>query len=155
MADINFSDFLETINGKDKDFAANINTFLLRHDCKCEMKAAAKGYTVSYILPQTNKTLATFVCRKTGVKLRIYPRNLNSYGDFLNTLPDKMKKDIRKASPCKRLINPDDCNPKCVMGYDFLMDGEHYQKCRYMAFMPILSDENNPFIISFLEKELL
>ena len=29
-----------------------------------------------------------------------------------------MKKEITKASVCKRLINPNDCNPKCAMGYD-------------------------------------
>ena len=55
---------------------------------------------------------------------------------------------------CKRLINPDDCNPKCVMGYTFALDGEQYQKCRYMAFQPTLSEENNPYIRQFLEKEL-
>lgn len=64
-----------------------------------------------------------------------------------------MKKDIKKGSACKRLIHPNDCNPKCVMGYPFEMDGEQYQKCRYMAFMPALSAENNPHIKLFLENE--
>ena len=65
-----------------------------------------------------------------------------------------IKKEIKKASVCKRLVNPDDCNPKCVMGYTFMLDGERYQKCRYMAFQPALSEENNPYIMEFLEKEL-
>ena len=62
------------------------------------------------------------------------------------------KKDIAKASVCKRLVNPEDCNPKCVMGYTLVMDGETYQKCRYMAFQPALSEENNPYILQFLRK---
>lgn len=65
-----------------------------------------------------------------------------------------MKNEIKKASVCKRLINPADCNPKCVMGYDFLMDNERFQKCRYMAFFPTLSEENNPYIKSFLQHEI-
>lgn len=154
MIDTNFSDFLEIVDSINRDFVIYINTFLLEHGCKCEIKLAKSGFTVSYILNNTNKTLANFVCRKTGIKLRLYPQNLNKYETFLNTLPDKLKKEIKKASVCKRLINPDDCNPKCVMGYTFLMDDERYQKCRYMAFLITLNPENNPFIKSFLEKEI-
>lgn len=152
MEDIKFSDFLETIDEKNKDFASDINTFLLHQGCKCTIKTAKRGYTVSYIL--NKKTLATFICRKTGVKIRIYPHHLSQYEKFLNSLPEKMKKDIKKASICKRLVDPDACNPKCVMGYDFYLDDEHYQKCRYMAFQPTLNQENNLYIKSFLEKEI-
>ena len=51
-------------------------------------------------------------------------------------------------------IGTDDCNPKCVTGYSFSLDGESFQKCRYMAFMPTLNEENNAYIRQFLEKEL-
>ncbi len=154
MEDAKFLEFLDTIETGNRAFAREINHFLLENGCKCDVKTAKSGFTVSYILKETKRTLATFVCRKTGVKLRIYPQKINQYESFLNTLPEKMKKDICKASVCKRLVNPDACNPKCVTGYDFFMDNEHYQKCRYMAFMPTLTEENNPFIKAFLEKEL-
>ena len=153
--DEKFSLFLETVDERYKDFVIEINDYLTSHGCKFDMKTAKSGYVVSYIAENTKRTLANFVSRKTGIKLRIYPEHINEYQDFLNTLPESMKKDIRKASVCKRLANPDDCNPKCVMGYSFEMDGAPYQKCRYMAFMPALSEENNPYIKEFLEKELL
>jgi hypothetical protein len=70
---------------------------------------------------------------------------------FVNS--PKMKQEIKKASICKRLVNPEDCNPRCVMGYT-LFDGARFQKCRYMAFQPTLSEENNPYIIQFLKNEL-
>lgn len=38
------------------------------------------------------------------------------------------------------------------MGYTFVLDGEQYQKCRYMAFQPALSEKNNPYIKQFLER---
>ena len=157
MDDLNerFADFLETVDVCNRDFVIKINDFLTQSNCKCEVKPAKSGYTVSYINKSSRKALATFVFRKAGMKLRIYPVHVRQYGDFLNTLPDKMKREIKKASVCKRLVDPNDCNPKCIKGYDFYIDDEHYQKCRYMAFMPTLSDENNPYIEAFLEKEIL
>lgn len=152
--DERFNLFLETVDGRFCSFVNEINDFLLAHNCRCDIKTAKSGYVVSYISTQTKHTLATYISRKTGMKLRIYPEYLQEYQTFLNTLPDKMKKEVKKASVCKRLINPNDCNPKCVMGYTFEMDGEQYQKCRYMAFQPTLSEENNPYIKQFLQNEI-
>lgn len=120
-ADKNYDEFLET-TGASRDRVEEINDFLMDRSCKREIKTAKSGFTVSYLLQDSKKTLATFVCRKTGIKLRIFPQRLNEYMGFLDTLPAKMKKEIIKSSVCKRLINPNDCNPKCVMGYTFVMD---------------------------------
>lgn len=149
-----FSLFLETVDARFQGFVNEINQYLIENGCKCDIKTAKSGFVVSYVLDSTKRTLATFVSRKSGMKLRIYPEHIADYQSFLNSLPTKMKKDIQKSSVCKRLINPDDCNSKCSMGYTFEMDGEEYKKCRYMAFMPTLSEENNPFIKEFLHKEL-
>ncbi len=152
--DEKFSGFMETVGGDFRSFVNQIDGYLTANDCKRDIKLQKSGYVVSYVLKSSKRTLATFVSRKTGIKLRIYPEHIQEYQGFLNTLPEKVKKEIKKASACKRLINPDDCNPKCVMGYTFVLDGEQYQKCRYMAFQPTLSEENNPYIRQFLEKEL-
>ena len=88
------------------------------------------------------------------MKLRIYSEHIQEYQIFLDTLPKKVKKEIKKASVCKRLINPNDYNLKYIMGYIFVLDGEQYQKCRYMTFQPTLSEKNNLYIKQFLEKEL-
>ena len=149
-----YDEFLET-TGASRDRVEEINDFLMDRSCKREIKTAKSGFTVSYLLQDSKKTLATFVCRKTGIKLRIFPQRLNEYMGFLDTLPAKMKKEIIKSSVCKRLINPNDCNPKCVMGYTFVMDKEYYQKCRYMAFMPTVTEESTPFIKEFLQNEFM
>lgn len=152
--DDRFNLFLKTAPEYFRDFILEINDYLTGEYCKCDIKSAKSGCVVSYIFCSTKRTLATFVFRKSGLKLRIYPEHIAKYQDFLDSLPGKMKGEIRKASVCKRLINPDDCNPRCVMGYRFSMDNEEYKKCRYMAFMPTLSEENNPYIKQFLENEL-
>ncbi len=149
-----FDSFMETVDGRFHGFVNQINEYLTENGCKCDIKLQKSGYVVSYTLKSGKKTLATFVSRKTGMKLRIYPEHIQQYQSFLDTLPGKVKREIKKASVCKRLINSDDCNPKCVMGYTFVLDGEQYQKCRYMAFQPALSEENNPYIKQFLEEEL-
>ena len=152
--DEKFNMFMETVDELFCDFVHGINGYLTGNGCKCDIKTQKSGYVVSYVLNSGKRTLATFVSRKTGMKLRIYPEHIQEYQGFPDTLPEKVKKEIRKASVCKRLINPDDCNPKCVMGYTFALDGEQYQKCRYMAFQITLSEENNPYIREFLEQEL-
>lgn len=151
--DHEFIMFMETVDERFRSFVSQINEYLTDNDCKCDIKLQKSGYIVSYVL-NSKKTLATFISRKTGMKLRIYPEHIREYQSFLDTLPEKVKKEIKKASVCKRLINPDDCNPKCIRGYTFTLDGEQYQKCRYMAFQPTLSEENNPYIQQFLENEL-
>jgi len=150
----NFNVFLKAVDDRYKDFVVQINDYITQNNCKCEIKPAKNGFIASYKPETTKKVLATFIFRKTGMRLRIYPEHVNAYETFLNTLPEIMKKDIKRASVCKRLINPEECNSKCPMGYDFHLDEEHLQKCRYMAFMPALSDETTPYIKEFLEKEL-
>lgn len=152
--DEKFTLFMETVDDRFCSFVSQINEYLTANGCKRDIKLQKSGYVVSYVLNSSKRTLATFVSRKTGMKLRIYPEHIGEYQDFLDTLPEKAKKEVKKASVCKRLIHPDDCNPKCIMGYTFVLDGEQHQKCRYMAFQLTLSEENNPYIKQFLEKEL-
>lgn len=149
-----FGQFIESVGEENREFVLKLNDYLLENNCKCDIKTSKSGYVVSYILCETKRTLVNFVFRKSGVKIRIYADHVAEYQEFLDELPDKMKKEIKKASVCKRLLNPDDCNPKCAMGYSFVLEGLPYQKCRYMAFMPTLNEQNNPYIKGFLEREL-
>lgn len=149
-----FNLFLETVDENNKVFVSELNQFLIDNGCYSDIKSAKSGFVVSYLRNDSKKTLATFVFRKTGIKLRVYADHIGEYSQLLNELPDKMIKEIKKSSVCKRLLNPNDCNPKCKMGMTFSLDGETYQKCRYMAFMPTLTDENNPWIKKLLENEI-
>ena len=150
---IEFKEFLQSVEDRERGFVDELHKFLSeKNGCKCDIKEAKSGYVVSYL--RDKATLMNYVQRKTGTKARIYAVDIASYQELLNTLPQKMKSDIIKAAPCKRLLDPTACNPKCPMGYTFEMDGEVYKKCRSTAFMFALSEENDPFIKKFLEKEL-
>ncbi len=147
-----FDDFKQSLKPAEQAGVQALHEALLNQGCQAEIKEAKSGYTVSYLKPD-RKTLANFVCRKSGVKLRLYPESISRYEAFLSTLPEAMKKAIRKASVCKRLIDPDDCNPRCQTGYTFTMDGELFQKCRYMAFFFTVNESTLLSLLAFLEQE--
>lgn len=149
---LGFDDFIVMVDSTLAEFVTGLHKELTEAGCSIEVKEAKSGYVVSYLL--NKKTVANYVFRKKGMMIRIYANHIKDYMEFLETIPDSMVKTIEDASVCKRLINPDACNSKCAMGYDFIMHGERYQKCRNNAFMFLLSEENNPLIATFLQKEL-
>lgn len=149
-----FKDFMELVDPQHRDFVSEIDNYLTKNSYVVQVKPTSSGYLVSYITKKPKKTMINFVFRKSGIIIRIYASNVNKYLEFLDTLPEEMIDTMNKASVCKRLVNPDDCNPKCAMGYDFIVRGERYQKCRNSAFMFLLTEESNPYIMAFLEHEI-
>lgn len=149
---ISYEDFIATVNDKDKDFVNELHIDFTSHGCKIEIKEAKSGFVVSYTF--NKKTVANYVFRKSGLIIRIYANHIVGYMEFLDTFPVDMIASMQTAPVCKRLINPDDCNSRCAMGYDFILKGERQQKCRIGAFMFLLNDEHNPYIKSFVSSEL-
>lgn len=152
MGKLGFEDFIVAVDSASTEFVVGLHNHLMEGGCKIEVKEAKSGYMVSYLY--NKKAIANYVFRKKGMFARIYGNHIVEYIDILDTLPNEMVKTIKGAPVCKRLINPNQCNQKCTMGYDFIMQGERYQKCRNNAFMFLLCEENNPFIGTFLKKEL-
>ncbi len=148
-----FNDFLETLEGTERGFASDINSLLEENGCKCTVKSAKSGFVVSYTRADTKKVLMNFVMRKSGLHSRIYAAGAGGYEELLNTLPESVKNRVKKANDCRKLTGTGD-DPKCPGGYEFTMDGEVYQKCRNNAFFIPLNEENYPFIVKILEKEL-
>lgn len=151
---IQFEEFLSILNEQEIPLAIAIDEMYLSGGSKCNIKESASGYTVSYISGATKKTIANFVCRKTGLKIRITPEKPFDCGELLKDLPENMKADMIRGNTCKRLLGENVCNPRCAMGYDFTLDGENYSKCRAMAFMFSVTDENIKHITAFIKKSL-
>ena len=77
------------------------------------------------------------------------------YADILTEWPDSMKKTVRKGGNCSRLIDPTIYNSRCLKGFDFILDGEHQQKCRYhMSFTFFLSEETKPYLSEIMKREI-
>lgn len=146
-----FQDFLGSVDGENQQFVSSLHDELTELGCKIDVKSAKSGYVVSYLL--NKKTIANYVFRKKGLMVRIYANHIAQYMEVLDTLPDGMVQAIRGAGVCKRLVNPADCNQKCSMGYDFILKGEHLQKCRNSAFMFLLNEESRPYVKAILLNE--
>lgn len=148
-----FKDFLETVEESNRGFVSQFHDFLLENGCECKIKTAKSGFVVSYLRGDSKKTLLNFVMRKSGTQARIYAAHSGEYGDFLDTLPEKVKNKAKTSTDCRKLNGTGE-DPHCTGGYEFTMDGEVYRKCRNNAFLMPLSEENNPYIREFLEREL-
>lgn len=146
-----FQDFLASVDGETQGFVSELHDELTALGCKIDVKLAKSGYVVSYSL--NKKTIANYVFRKKGLMARIYANHIAQYMDVLETLPEAMVEAIRKAPVCKRLVDPAACNPRCSMGYDFILKGERLQKCRNNAFLFLLSDETRPYAKALLLNE--
>jgi len=150
-----FEEFLIAAGKQHGDFIERLHEFLQENGCIMKMKMAANGHVVSYMHKPTARTVANFLFRKGMPMLRVYADNTVHYADMLAKWPDDMKDTIKKGGNCKRLSDPTACNSRCLLGFDFILDGEHQQKCRcHMAFTFFLGDETNPHLMEIMKREM-
>lgn len=151
---IPFEDFMAMVDPAVQPFVAETDGFLREGGCLVGIQSAKSGYVVSYKHTGSGRVLLNYVFRKKGLVARIYADNILAYMELLDTLPKTMKDKVAKAPVCRRLINPELCSPHCPKGYEFILEGENYQKCRYSSFMFFVEDEAKPHIRAMLEREM-
>ena len=154
-ANIPFGDFVQAAGDKHFNFITTLHNFMAENECTVDIKQAASGHVVSYIHTPSKRTVANYVFRKKGLMIRIYADNIASYMEILSSWPVAMKDTIKKAGVCKRFINPEACNGRCLMGFDFILDGERQQKCRNSGFMFLLDEETKSHVKKMIEREVL
>lgn len=136
-----FLHFLQDIPSEYHSFVLELDEFLIARGSKRTIKAAKSGFVTSYSSPTSGRALLNYVFRKSGVKMRIYAEHIGEHPEVLDSLPDNMKSDIRKAGDCKKRTGLT-CTPTCTAGYTFVMDGQEYRKCKNMAFFHSLTAGN-------------
>ena len=151
--DYQFSDFLVDVSDDCKDFAAAIHEMLTGDNYKLKIESKASGFLVTYAHPKTKKSILNFVFRKKGLYIRLYGEHHSSYHDVLNRLPESMVSEIEKSGVCKRLVDPQACNSRCPMGYDFTIGDKHFQKCRLSCFMLHVNNESIPLLLEMVGRE--
>ncbi|MBE5851800.1 MAG: hypothetical protein E7299_02420 [Lachnospiraceae bacterium] len=153
---ITYEDFLGTVEANHIPFVDEVHKMFLDSGCKLEIKQAKQGYVITYVYMKDKKRIAVmnYVFRKSGMLVRIYARHVQMYQGLLDLLPEKMKQSVIKAGDCKKLTGVSECSPTCTAGYDFVMDGVNYKKCKNSAFFWLVEDDSKEFIKSVIEKEL-
>lgn len=153
-AEIPYEDFLAMVPPQQLAMVKGLDKRLRAGGCGVSIQPAKSGYVVSYRFTATGRVVANFVFRKKGIFIRIYAENVLRYMDVLESLPPALKAKVAKAPLCKRLASPDKCSPHCPKGYEFIMDGESHQKCRYNCFLFLLDEKTTPAADAILEKDL-
>jgi len=149
---ITFNQFLEAVAADHQAFIENLHNSLIERGCKVTFEEKKNGFLASYKYGKPPKSVLNFLFRKHGMLIRIYGENVNKYENFLGTLPQELAQSIATSGDCKRITN-NTCSPKCK-GYDFMIGSERFQKCRYNCFELLVSDQNNPYIETFVNHEL-
>lgn len=151
-----YEDFIKNVAEENRKFVDELHTLFLENDCNVEIKEAKQGFVASYSYKKDNKKIAlmNYVFRKSGMLVRIYARHIAMYEQVLDTLPAELKKSIIKGGDCKRLTGVSQCSPTCTAGYDFMMDGINYKKCKNNAFFWLVSEESKDYSRTIIEKEL-
>lgn len=148
-----FEDFLSEVGEEQKDFVSKIHECLTKENYKTKIESKKSGLSISYTHPKTKRGMLGFLFHKDALKVRLYADNFSKYADFISQLPEGMENEVKKATKCSRLIDPNACNPKCVGGYDFHIRGNHYQKCRTNCFLLEINPESIPVLTDFIEYE--
>lgn len=152
---IPFSEFVHAAGAEHEPFIQQLHELLLQNHCVEKLKTAANGLVVSYVHKPSKRTVANYIFRKQMPMMRIYADHIAHYPQLIAHLPASMKEAITQGGDCARLINPTACNSRCLLGFDFVMDGARLQKCRcHNSFAFFLNDETKPFIRQFIEQEL-
>ncbi len=150
-----FEDFLVFAGEEHRGYIMQLHNFFTEEGCDANVKEAKRGYIVSYVHKPTKRTVANYIFRKNGIMMRIYPENIMSYPQIIDTLPTSMKASMEKASVCKKLLDPTTCSPNCKMGFDYILEGKQQQKCRSNAFLFFLNDDDNPYIEEIVKNEVV
>lgn len=153
---ITYDDFLGTVEENNRAFVDDMHSLFMDYGCTLEIKEAKQGYVVTYTYKQDKKkvSLMNYVFRKSGMMVRIYARHIGIYQSVLDSLPEDMKKSVIKAGDCKRLTGISECSPSCTAGYDFMMEGVNYKKCKNSSFFWKVEPKSMEHIRTMLKNEL-
>jgi hypothetical protein len=142
-----------SLNETNRSFIVDIDNILVekRYNLRIAGKDVLK---MTYTHAKTKRGLVSFTISGDALNVHIYADHVNKYINDILPLPDAMLKSIKKGRKCDNLVNPGSCYPECIMGYDLLIDGVRYQKCRYMNFKFAVNDDTRVHIKSMILKEM-
>jgi hypothetical protein len=148
-----FEDFLDEVHQEKRMAVINIHESMTGSGYKDKVEKKASGFLVSYKHPKTKRSILNLFFRKDGLQARIYAENHKQYANFIDNLPEEMEAQVAKATNCKQFMTPPGCSDSCSAGYDILIRGNRYQKCRYSCFHFKANTKSLPVITEFIELE--
>ena len=149
---LTFEDFLESTSQELKATASKIHESITVGGYKFAVEKKKQGMFISYKHSKTKHATFNLMSNGLDLQVKVYAENHKVYADFIDKLPKAMEEQVATATQCGRFASPPKCSPNC-MGYDVLINGNPYQKCRYSCFLLKADEDSLPTIIEFIEKE--
>jgi hypothetical protein len=145
------------LDNEDKTFLQEMDDYLTRNNFKLKAECTNSGYKCSYCHTKTRRAIAIFSTQYDGLHVHIYADCLNGYDNFIQNLPKSLLELMKKGPNCRELDGRSACKPwgyrECAGGYEYVIDGSRYKKCRFNNFKFKLCDENREYIKSFIKHE--
>ncbi len=154
MTKYTFNDFITNIDEEHVNFYNELHSLLTDNMFTTKVELKKTGYALSYLHKTSKKTLLNFVNRKKGTFIRIYGDHSDKYMECFKELPDDMVKELKKAGPCKRVLDSEACNSRCKMGINLEIEERIYNKCRFSAMFFLVSTDKYNYILKFIESEV-
>ena len=148
-----FEDFLAEVDREHRAAATSIHECMTESGYKNKVEKKVSGFLVAYTHPKTKRSILNLFFRKDGLQARIYAENHKLYEGFIDSLPEDMEDQVAKATDCKRFLTPPECSDTCSAGYDILIRGKRYQKCRYSCFHFKANAKSLPVVTEFIKLE--
>jgi len=140
MSDI--AEFISEVPDACKTFVTEAHEAMVKAGYKSKIVKKPGGSTAAYAHPKTKQVLAQFFFRKKVLHLYLYVVFFGDFNGYLDKLPRSVSDQLGVFNDCKRLHNPDACNPKCPMGYDFTVSDVRYRKCKYGRVTVVMNKES-------------
>ena len=126
-----FEDFLALVDDEYKDFVTQAHE-RLQNEYKVRIQNTKNGLSISYSQPGNTWRILGLSFREGNLVTHINTENYAKYIDVIGSMPESVAAHVANAWTCKKLLDPPKrCWDTCEPGYDFYVDENRYQKCRY------------------------
>jgi hypothetical protein len=153
MLTMDIHECASSLDEMNRSFIADIDNILTEKRYNIRI-AGTDDKKITYTHAKTKRGLVSFTVSGNVLNVHIYADRVSRYINDLLPLPDVMLKSMKKGRKCDNLVNPGSCYPECIKGYDLVIDGERYQKCRYMNFKFVVNDDTRAHIEKMILKEM-
>ena len=149
-----FEQFLLDVPPNWHPFVYRINALLDETGHDFALTSAVSGPVASYRDPKSKHVVINYVFRRKKLHVRIYADHVCQDATLLAEMPEDMAEKMRKSPVCRRLLDPTKCNPRCRMGYTFVLRDELIKKCRYSCFLLEVTESREPYLLALIQSEV-
>lgn len=116
-------EMFEVLNENDYKIAQSLDQFGRSLSCDVENRKSARYYRVLYVTKNPKRSLFAIECNEKKFRIKANLYHLYYYRDIIEKCSDTIKNCVKKTRFCRN------CNPRCIGGASFDLDGESRYSC--------------------------